>query len=49
MVITIPHPLEFVQCFLGALANFKNSNNSFRLSKFVMGLPFFKRWKIATN
>jgi hypothetical protein len=35
--------------FFGGIKKFKNSNNYFRVPKFVMGLPFFKRWKIATN
>jgi hypothetical protein len=49
MILAIPHPLEHIECFLRALANFKNSNKSFRLLKFVLGLPFFRRWKIETN
>jgi len=49
MVLAMTHPLEYVQCFLGVLENFKNSNNSFKFSKFVMGFPYFRRWKMTTN
>jgi hypothetical protein len=42
IAFTIPHPLEFFQCFLGALEIFKNLNNSFRFSKYVMGFPFLE-------
>ncbi len=46
VALAIPHSLEYVQCFLGTLTNFKNSNNSFRFSNFIMGFPFFRRWKL---
>jgi hypothetical protein len=46
MALAIPHPLEFIKKIWGIKKNFKNSNNSFRLSKSMKGLPFFKGGKL---
>jgi hypothetical protein len=49
MATTIPQLVEYVKCFLGIWCIFKKSYRPFICSKLIMGLPCFKRWKIATN
>ncbi len=49
MIFAISHLDVSDQCFLETLLTFKSWNRSFRSSYFVMGCPWVRRWKIATN
>jgi len=49
MHFAMPQPLVFVQCLLGVFTTFKKFKNPCMLSKLVMGLPDFKKWKRVTN
>jgi hypothetical protein len=49
IVLTIPHPFPFVQCFIGLFFTFKTENNSLRASYLEIGWPWFRRWKIIAS